>query len=110
MGCVREPLTRFVQRTVRAIGYRQLLGQAARCRNRIKLRCYREAIDTAGHEEESFAVGRPPAEAFNGGMMGHALGDATVDRQGVEVESLIIIGAEGDGLAIRRETRSALET
>ena len=106
---VGEPLARLVERAVRAVGNRQHRGQPARCGDGVELRGAREAVDSARHEDETRAIGRPVTEAFDRGVMRHALRDAALRRDRVEVETLVVVAAEGDRSSIGREAGRALE-
>ena len=106
---VREPGPRAVDGAVGAVGNGQRRRQAARGGNRVELLRAVEAFDGAGHEDQALSIGRPVAQAFRGWVMRHALGDAARGGDRVQVERLVVVRAEGDGLPIGAEAGRSLE-
>ena len=107
---VGEPFARLIDRTVGAVGNRQFRRQTAADWHGVELLRAGEPLERRGHKDQSGSVGSPVAQAFRRGVMGDALGNAAADRKDVEVEGLVVVGAEGDRLAVGRETGRALES
>ena len=107
---VGHPLAGAVDRAVGAIRDRQRRRQPALDRHGVEFLRAREALERRGHDDETLAIGRPVAEAFGRGVMRDALRDAAGHGKRVEIERLVVVRAEGDRLAVRREAGGALES
>ena len=83
---------------------RQLRGHAALEVDSEKLHVA-IAVHIAVGGEEYFAVGREATHNVRARMPGQPSGGAASDRDGVDIGIAVILGTEGDGLAIRREDR-----
>ena len=106
---VGDPGTGPVDRSVRAVGHRECIGQAAFAVHSEDPFRTRDPAHAPGTEEK-VTVGGPVAQPLAGRVVGDPTGHAAASRHHVEVAVAVVVSDERDFAAIRREAGNRLDS